>query len=136
MELKTRQTRIFCNIGSILTIINGVEEVAALLWLANVRVDEQRVCFGVDVLHHNLEAIKAPCLRYLYFSAEALDKVLVNNTIGCGEEGKDVRDEEALVVVQFLVPVMKVFGKIDLLRGPEGSFSLLIHLPDLTEMVC
>lgn len=85
----------------------------------------------MDVLHHNLEAVEASCLWYLHLAAEALHQILVDDTIRRGEEGKDVGNEEALIVVQTLVPVVKVFGEIDLLGGPEGSFGLLVHLPDL-----
>lgn len=114
-----------------LTVINGVEQVCALLGLADVCVDEERVGFGVDVFHHNLEAVEASRFGNLYLAREALDKVLVDNAIGGSEEGEDVGDEEALVIVQTLVPVVKVLGEIDLLSSPEGSLSLLVHLPDL-----
>jgi hypothetical protein len=32
------------------------------------------------------------------------------------------------------VPVVKILGEIDLLRGPERGFGLLVHLPDLLEV--
>jgi hypothetical protein len=85
----------------------------------------------VDVLHHDLEAVEAASLGDLDLAGEALDKVLVDDAIGGGEEGEDVGDEEALVVVEALVPVVKVLGEIDLLSGPERSLGLLVHLPDL-----
>lgn len=114
-----------------LTVVNGVKEVCALLRLADVCVDEERVSLSVDILHHDLETIEASCLWDLYFTGETLDKVLVDNTVGGSEESEDVGDEEALVVVKTLVPVVKVFGEIDLFGGPEGSLGLLVHLPDL-----
>ena len=61
-----------------------------LFRLTNVCVDEQRVHLGVDVLHHDLEAVEAASFRYLDFRAEALDEVLVDNAIGCCEECEDV----------------------------------------------
>lgn len=73
-----------------LTVINGVEEVCALLRLADVRVDQERVSLGVDVLHHDLESVEASCLGDLHLSAETLDKVLVDDTIRSSEESKDV----------------------------------------------
>ena len=88
----------------------------------------------MDVLHHDLEAVEATSLRDLHLGAEALDKVLVDDAIRGSEEGKDVRDEETLVVVEALVPVVKVLGQVDLLCGPEGSLGLLVHLPDLFYM--
>lgn len=50
--------------------------------------------------------------------------------IPCGEEGEDVRQEVALVVTEAL-PVLVVVGQIQLLGGPEGRLSLLVHLPHL-----
>lgn len=35
----------------------------------------------MDVLHHDLEAVEAASLRYLDLSTEALDEVLVDDTI-------------------------------------------------------
>jgi hypothetical protein len=114
-----------------LTVVNGVEEIGALLGLADVCVDQQRVGLGVDILHHDLEAVEASRLGYLYLAAEALHQVLVDNAVRGSEEGEDVRDEKAFVVVQPFVPVVEVFGEIDLFGGPERGFGLLVHLPDL-----
>ncbi|KAI3486760.1 hypothetical protein L1887_49710 [Cichorium endivia] len=111
--------------------LDGVKEELALFGLADVGVDEERVSLGVDVLHHDLEAIEAAGLCGLDFGAEALDEVLVDDAIRSGEEGEDVRDKVALVVVELVVPVVEVLGEVDLLGGPEGSLGLLVHLPDL-----
>ena len=73
-----------------LTGVNGIEEVCALLGLLDVGINEERVGLGVDVLHHNLETVEATSLGDLNFSTEALNQVLVNDTVGGGEEGKDV----------------------------------------------
>ena len=118
-----------------LTVVNGVEEICALLGLANVCVDQQRVRLRVDVLHHDLEAVEASRLRYLYFTAKSLDQVLVDNAVRGSEESEDVGDEKALVVVQPLIPVVEVFGEIDLFGGPERGFGLLVHLPDLLRYI-
>jgi hypothetical protein len=103
----------------------------ALPGLADVRVDEKRVCLGVNVLHHDLEAVEASRLGYLHLTGESLDQVLVNNAVGGSEEGEDVGDEEALIVIEALVPVVKILGQINLFCSPERSFRLLVHLPDL-----
>lgn len=87
----------------------------------------------MDILHHDLEAVEASCLGYLNLTGESLDEVLVDNAIGGSEEGEDVGDEEALVVIQALVPVVKILGEINLFCGPEGSFGLLVELPDLCD---
>lgn len=85
----------------------------------------------MDVLDHDLEAVEATSFRDLNFTAETLEQVLVDNTVGGGKEGKDVRDEVALVIVQAVVPVVQIFGQVNLFGGPERGFSLLVHLPDL-----
>lgn len=117
--------------GEALTGVNGIKEVSTLFGLLDIGVDEQGVGLGVDVLHHDLEAVEATGLGDLDLSTETLNKVLVDNTVGGGEEGQDVGDEVTLIVVQAIVPVMKILGEINLLSGPEGSFGLLVHLPDL-----
>lgn len=113
--------------------LNGVEEVAALAVLLDVGVDEQGVGLGVDVLHHDLEAVEASSLGDLDLAAEALDQVLVDNAIRGGKEGQDVRDEVLLVIVQAVVPVVQILGQINLFGGPEGGLGLLVHLPDLID---
>lgn len=118
-----------------LTVVNGVEEVCALLGLADVGVDQEGVSLRVDVLHHDLEPVEASRLGDLHLSAEALDEVLVDDTVRSGEESENVGDEEALVVIEALVPVVKILGEIDLLSGPERSLGLLVHLPDLKQQI-
>lgn len=122
-----------CNLTSFATLtgLNGVEEVAALPRLADVRVDEQRIGFGVDVLNHDLEAVEASCLWLLDFVAEPLQKVLVDDTVRGSEECEDVRHEEALVIIEAVVPIVKILGEINLFCGPEGCFGLLVHVPNL-----
>jgi hypothetical protein len=48
-------------------ISTAIEVVLALGEILDVGVDEERICFGVDVFHHDLEAIEAvspgPCWR-------------------------------------------------------------------------
>lgn len=111
--------------------LDGVEEVRALRLLLDVCVDEKRVCLGVDVLNHDLKTVEAASLWDLNLSGETLKQVLVDNAVGCGEEGKDVRDEVTLIVVETVVPVVQILGKINLLSSPERGLGLLVHLPDL-----
>jgi hypothetical protein len=111
--------------------LNGVEEIGALGRLLDISVDEQRVGLGMDVLHHDLESIEAASLGDLDLGAESLNEVLVNNAIRGGKEGKDMRDEELLILSQAVVPVVKILGQINLLSSPERSLVLLVHLPDL-----
>jgi hypothetical protein len=83
--------------------------------------------------HHDLETVEALGLGGLDLGRESLDKVLVNNTVRLmlasslrweratysSEESEDVLDEVSLVVVELVVPVMKIGGKVDLLGSPE-----------------
>ena len=88
--------------------IDGTEEIVATSGILDVGVDKERVRFGVDVFHHNLEAVEATRLSSLYLVGETLDEVLVDNAVGCGEEGENVRDEVLLVGIQPVVPIMEI----------------------------
>jgi hypothetical protein len=102
-----------------LTGVNCVKEICALLLLLDVSVDEERISLRVDVFHHDLKSVEAASLGDLDFSTETLEEVLIDNAIGGCEESKYVRNEVTLIIVQTIVPVMKIFGKINLLGGPE-----------------
>jgi len=107
--------------------------VVALSRLLDVGVDEERVHFGMNVLDHDLESVKASSFRDLDLVGEALEEVLVDDAVRGGKEGEDVGDEEALVLGEAVLPVVHVLGEVDLLGGPEGGLGLLVHLPDLVE---
>jgi hypothetical protein len=65
----------YCPVGFALDArdgLNGVKKVFAFGGLLDLCVDEEGVGFGVDVLHHNLETIEAPCLGSLDFIGETL----------------------------------------------------------------
>lgn len=115
--------------------LNGVEEVGSLGRLLDVGVNEEGVGLGVNVLHHDLEAVETTSLGDLDLATESLDEVLVDNTIRGSEESKDVRDEELLIGSQAVVPVVEILGEVNLLSSPEGSLSLLVHLPNLSRAV-
>lgn len=117
--------------GVVHTGVNGIEEVGALLRLLDVGVNEERVGLGVDILHHDLETVEAAGLGDLNLTAEALQQVFVDNTVGSGEEGQNVGDEVTLVIVQAVVPVVQILGQINFLGGPKRGLGLLVHLPDL-----
>jgi len=99
--------------------------------VADVSVDKKGVGLGVDILHHDLKAVEATCLWYLDLGAKPLEEVLVDDTIRGSEESEDMRDEETLIVVESVVPVVEILGEINLLGSPEGCLGLLVHLPDL-----
>jgi hypothetical protein len=52
-------------------------------------------------------------------TSEALDQIFVDNAIRGGEEGEDVRNEVALVIVKAVVSVMQVLEGVHLLSSPE-----------------
>lgn len=86
--------------------LDGVEEVGFLGLLLDVCIDEEGVCLGVDVLNHDLETVEATCFWDLNFATETLEQVLVDNSVGGGEESEDMGDEVALVIIENVVPVV------------------------------
>ena len=99
--------------------------------LFDVAVDQKRVCFRVDVFHHDLKAVEAACFWDLNLSREAFDEILVDDAVGSSEEGQNVRDEVALIIVQPRIPVVEVFGEVNLFRRPKRRLGFLVHLPNL-----
>jgi len=63
--------------------------------------------------------IEATSLWDLNFGAETFKQVFIDDTVGGGEEGQDVRDEVPLIVIQTVVPIVKILGQIDFLSCPE-----------------
>jgi hypothetical protein len=98
------------DIKSGLTSLNGIEKVCALSLLLDICVDQKGIRLRMDVFHHNLETVEATSFGNLYFTTEALNKVLVDNSVGCSKERKDVGNEVSLVVVESIIPVVKVLG--------------------------
>jgi hypothetical protein len=89
----------------------------------------------VDILHHDLESIEAASFWDLNFTAEPLNKILINDTVRRREEGQDVGDEEAFIIIKAIVPVVEILGEVDLFGRPERSFGFLVHLPDLIGII-
>lgn len=102
--------------------------------------------------HHDLETVERLGLSSLDLGRESLNKVLVDDTVRLSvesvaarrvkeehayssEEGKDVLNKVSLIVVELILPVVKIRGKVDLLSSPERGLSLLVHLPDLRLML-
>jgi hypothetical protein len=70
---------------------DSVEEVIALGGVLDVSIDEERVSFGVDILHHDLETVETAHLGDLNFIREMLVEVFVDDAVGGGgEEGEDM----------------------------------------------
>jgi hypothetical protein len=111
--------------------IDGVQQAVLLHRVLDQGVDEQAVRLTMDVLHHDLEAIEEARLGILHLVEEVLGEVLVHDTIAGGEEGQDVFDEVAFVVVELLGPIHQVGVQVDLLGGPEAGLMLLVEVPDV-----
>mmetsp|Transcript_43084 Transcript_43084/g.134054 ORF Transcript_43084/g.134054 Transcript_43084/m.134054 type:complete len:545 (-) Transcript_43084:27-1661(-) len=109
--------------------LDGLENLVLLRRIADVLLDEQRICLGVDVLHRHLEAVEGPGLGDLDLAGELRREVLEHDAVRGGEEGEDVLDEVPLARREAL-PVLDVLGEVHLLRRPEGRLVLLVHLPD------
>ena len=63
------------------------------IWVLNVRVDKEGVCFAVDVLNCNLEAIETSCFGDRDFSGEVAAQIFIDDSIRGSKECKDMRDE-------------------------------------------
>jgi hypothetical protein len=88
--------------------LDSVEEIFALGRLLDISVDEERLGFGMDILHHDLEAIEATSFSGLNLVRESLYEVLVDDAIGGGEEGEDMGDEMAFIIVKLVGSIVEV----------------------------
>ena len=110
--------------------IQRIEQVVLFLRVFHIRVNQQRICFRVDVFHHDLEAVKAFGFGILHFGQEIHAQVFVHNAIAGRKKRQNVLDEVPFAVVQFL-PVRQVGRKVNFLGSPKAGFGLLVHLPDV-----
>jgi hypothetical protein len=129
--------------------VDSLEEVCTTCGVLDVGVDEKGVGLGMDVLpvgqqrtdgslwedlHHDLETVEALGFGGLDLRRESLDKVLVDDTVRldislatAGEaeatysskESEDVLDEVSFVVIELVVPIVEIGGKVDFLGCPE-----------------
>ncbi len=84
----------------------------------------------MNVLHHHLETVKTAGLGYLDFSSKSLSKIFEDDAIRGSEESKNVLNKVLLVICQ-LLPVLNVLSEIDFFSGPESSFLIFVHAPDV-----
>ncbi|KAK7434440.1 hypothetical protein VKT23_020210 [Stygiomarasmius scandens] len=95
--------------------LGSVKEVVALGGVLDAGVDEERVCFGVNVLHHDLETVESTSLGGVDFVGEMFDKIFIDDTVRGGKESENMEDEVTFIVVHAVVPVVEVLGEIHLL---------------------
>ncbi|GAB4833092.1 hypothetical protein Ancab_007151 [Ancistrocladus abbreviatus] len=84
----------------------------------------------MDVLDGNLEAVEGTSLSNVDLLHEKHNEILENDAIKKSKEGKDVRNEVALIRGEGLLLVPEVLTEVDLLNSPKGGLSLLVHFPD------
>jgi hypothetical protein len=85
----------------------------------------------VNVFDCHLKAIKAAGFWQLNFRGKVLRQVFIDNAIGGGKKGQDVRDKVPLIGRQALLPVLQIRGQVNLLRRPKGCLRFLVHFPNL-----
>ena len=110
-----------------------MEEVLSLVRIFDVGIDEERVSFRVNILHHDLEPIETPCFSDLDFVRKTFDEVFIHNAIRGGEKGKNMGDEMTLACGQVL-PVPEVMRKINFFSGPKRRLGFLVKCPDLMSL--
>lgn len=72
------------------------------LWLKLVSILRKRRLGSID------SPIEAASLGDLDFVAESLEQVLVDDTIRGSKESQNMGDEVSLIVIESVVPVMKI----------------------------
>jgi hypothetical protein len=113
------------------TGLDGVKEISALSGLFDISIDQERVSFRMDILHHDLETVETSCLRDLNFIAESFEKIFIDDTVGSSKKRKDMRNEESFILIETMFPIVQILGKINFLGSPERCLCLLVHLPNL-----
>ena len=84
----------------------------------------------MNILDGNLKSVEETGLGALDLCGKVTREVFVDNTIGGGEEGKDVGDEVTFIAGKAF-PIFEVGGKVNFFGGPKGSLCLLVHAPYL-----
>ena len=81
----------------------------------------------MNILHRNLETIETTGLRPLYIIGEIGGQILINNTITCCKECQHMLNEVTFVGRESL-KLSPILRQVDLLRLPERTFCLLVHI--------
>ncbi len=110
--------------------VDGAQQVVLLGGVSNVGIDQQRVGFGVDILHRDLETVEALGFGVLHFAEEVDRQVFVHDAVGSRKKGQNVRNKMPLVVGQ-VVPILHVLTQVDFLRRPERRLVAFVHVPDV-----
>ena len=65
-------------------------EGASFCGIFDVHVDQEQVCFAVDVFDGNLEAVEASGFRQHDFGGKVAAEIYVDNAVRCRKNNKDV----------------------------------------------
>ena len=101
--------------------LHRIEENVSLRTVADVRIEEEGVDLGVNIFHHDLEAVKTSSFCDLHVGSKMFHKILVDNTIGCCEECEYARQEAPFIAGKFVVPMRQIVGEVDLFCHPIAS---------------
>ena len=110
--------------------IDSMQQLQLFLGVLHVRIDQQAVRFGMDILDGDLESIETPCLGTLDFGHKVLCQIFIDDTIRRGEEREYVLDEMTFIVIEFR-PIGHITTQIDFFCRPKGRLRLLVHTPKL-----
>ena len=108
-----------------------MESGVSLRGILNISGDEKGVKLGVNIFHHDLEAVETAGFGYLDFGREVLYKIFIDDGVRTGEEGEDECEEAAFVRIQLVVPCRDVVCEIDFFNSPEARLCSLVHVPYL-----
>ena len=75
----------------------GVQQMVFFLGVLDVCIDQERVSLAVDVFDSDLKAVEASGFRRGNLCGKISGEILVNDPIGCSEEGEDVGNEVTFV---------------------------------------
>jgi len=85
----------------------------------------------MDVLHHQLEAVKEFCLCILYLAHEVLGEIFIHDPVRGCKEGQNMLDEIPFVVIELVLPVINILFQVYLFGSPEAGLLLFVPLPDV-----
>ena len=110
--------------------LDGPQNVQLLHPILNIRVNQQRICHGMNGLHHHLHGIEMDGFGDLDLPRKALSQILHNNAIASGKEPQNALHEMLFILGQ-RDPVLHILGQVEFFRAPEDGNVILCHLPEI-----
>lgn len=112
-------------------VFDGVQQVVLFSWIFDVSVNEQRIGFGMDVLHHDLKTIKKLGFGVLNHPYHIFSEVFIDDPVAGRKEGKHVFDKMLFIPIELVFPVVEVLNEVYFFCRPEASFRIFVELPDV-----